>query len=92
MRWNDATTSFTVTGLPFENLIPLRSLNTQVLPPFVGVGRFAARSGTTVNAALPPAFLKASEPVVGGLEELPVLERVVDLRVERAAGGLGVAA
>ena len=62
MRRKDATTSLTVTGAPFENLMPVRSLKTQVLPPFVGVGRFSARSGTTVNASLPPAFLKARRP------------------------------
>jgi hypothetical protein len=62
IRCSDATTSFTVTGLPSENLIPLRSLKTHVLPPFVGLGRFSARSGTTVNAELPPAFVKPSSP------------------------------
>ena len=62
MRWNEATTSSGVTALPFENLIPLRILNTQVLPPFVGVGIFSAMSGTTLNAACPPAFVKASRP------------------------------
>ena len=28
MRWNEATTSLTVTGLPLENLMPLRILKT----------------------------------------------------------------
>ncbi len=74
--------------MPFENLIPLRRWNTHVLPPFVGVGRFEARSGTTLKAALPPAFWNATQPVVGGLEELPVLEGVVDLRIDRAGGCL----
>ena len=60
IRLNDAATSFGVTVFPFENLIPLRILNTHRLPPFVGVGTFCAMSGTTVNASFPPAFLKAS--------------------------------
>ena len=62
IRLSDATTSFAVTSLPFENLIPLRILKTQRLPPFVGVGTFSARSGTTWNAASPPAFLNATSP------------------------------
>ncbi len=62
MRLKEAATSVGVTVLPFENLIPFRRVNTQVLPPFVGVGRFWARSGTTWNAASPPAFLKPSSP------------------------------
>ena len=56
---NEATTSFDVTVLPLENLIPLRILNIQVLPPFVGVGILWAMSGTTLNAPSPPAFLNA---------------------------------
>ena len=62
MRLSEATTSFVVTGWPFENLIPLRSLNVHVLPPFVGVGMAVARSGTTVKAAFPPAFSNPSSP------------------------------
>ena len=62
MRRNEAATSFGVTVWPFENLIPLRILNTQLLPPFVGVGMLWAMSGTTWNAAFPPAFLNASSP------------------------------
>ena len=38
MRLSEATTSFVVTAWPLENLMPLRSLKVQVLPPFVGVG------------------------------------------------------
>ncbi len=62
MRCSDATTSAGVTVLPFENLIPLRSVKTHVLPPLVGLGTLVARSGTTSNAALPPAFLNPSRP------------------------------
>ena len=45
MRWNEATTSAGVTVLPFENLIPLRSLKTHVLPPLVGAGTRSQRPG-----------------------------------------------
>ena len=62
IRLKDAATSAGFSVWPFENLIPLRILKTHVLPPFVGVGMFCARSGTTWNAALPPAYVKASSP------------------------------
>ena len=62
MRLYEAATSVGFTVFPFENLIPLRILNTHFLPPFVGVGTLCAMSGTTVNASLPPAFLKARSP------------------------------
>ena len=62
IRLYEAATSLGLTVLPFENLIPLRILNTHRLPPFVGVGRFCEMSGTTVNASFAPAFLKASSP------------------------------
>ena len=73
MRWNDATTSFTVTGWPFENLIPLRSLKTQVLPPFVGVGRFCGEVGDDGERGVAARLLEGEQTVVGRLVELPVL-------------------
>src|SRR5919204_146911 len=41
-----ALTSLPVSVLPFENLIPERSLKVHVLPPLVGFGIDSARSGT----------------------------------------------
>src|ERR1041385_4855303 len=41
-----ARTSFPVSAWPLENLMPERTLNAQVLPPFVGFGMDSARSGT----------------------------------------------
>ena len=49
-------------GLPFENLMPLRSVNVQVLPPLVGFGILVTRSGTIVKAFVPAAVLNASRP------------------------------
>src|SRR5690349_7844971 len=40
--------SLGLSTLPFENLIPLRTWKTHVLPPSVGFGMAVARSGTTV--------------------------------------------
>ena len=57
-----ALTSLPVSVWPFENLIPERSLNVHVLPPFVGFGIDSARSGTSFVPALPPARLKATSP------------------------------
>src|SRR5512133_2958758 len=57
-----AFTSAPFSVLPFENLIPGRSLNVQVLPPFVGFGIDCARSGTLFVPSLPPARLNATRP------------------------------
>ena len=62
MRWNVHRTSRACTGLPLEYLMPLRSVNVQVLPPSVGFGIATARSGTFSNAASPPAALNATRP------------------------------
>ena len=48
----------------------------------------SARSGTTVNDCCAADLLEGQQAVVHRLVELPVLQRVVDLRVERATGGL----
>src|ERR1043166_1202972 len=57
-----ALTSFPVRVWPFENLSPGRSLNVQVLPPFVGFGIDSARSGTLSPPAGPATRLKATRP------------------------------
>src|ERR671931_1488926 len=57
-----AFTSFPVSVLPLENLIPERSLKVQVLPPLVGFGTDSARSGTTFVPSVPAARLKATRP------------------------------
>src|SRR4051812_33863691 len=57
-----AFTSAPVSVLPFENLIPFRSLKAQVLPPFVGFGTDCARSATSFVPSLPPARLNPTRP------------------------------
>src|SRR5262245_1276017 len=57
-----ALTSAPVRGSPFENLIPLRSVNVQVLPSFVGFGIDVTRSGTFFVPSEPPTRLKAIRP------------------------------
>ena len=57
-----ALTSLPVSVLPSENLIPERSLNVQVLPPFVGFGIDSARSGTFFVPGAPPTRLNATRP------------------------------
>ena len=57
-----AFTSAPVSVLPFENLIPGRSLNVQVLPPLVGFGIACARSGTIFVPSVPPARLNPTRP------------------------------
>src|SRR5512133_4388394 len=52
-----AFTSAPVSVWPFENLIPLRSVNVHVLPPFVGFGIEVARSATFSVPAAPPVRL-----------------------------------
>src|SRR4030095_12106401 len=61
-RSNVALTSAPSNVEPSENLIPLRSVNVQVLPPFVGFGIDSARSGTFCVPGLPPNRLKAISP------------------------------
>src|SRR5207342_1869795 len=61
-RSNVALTSAPVRVWPFENLIPERTLKTQVLPPFVGVGIDSARSGTIFVPSVPPVRLNATRP------------------------------
>src|SRR5207245_2458357 len=53
-RSNDALTSAPVISLPFENLIPDRSVNVHVLPLSVGFGMAVARSGTSFVPSGPP--------------------------------------
>src|SRR5215475_7835450 len=62
MRLKVALTSLPVSGLPSENLIPGRSLNVQVFPPFVGFGIAWARSGTIFVPSLPLARLNPTRP------------------------------
>jgi hypothetical protein len=61
-RSNVALTSLPVSVWPLENLIPERSVNFQVLPPFVGVGIEVARSGTSFVPCFPPACAKPTSP------------------------------
>src|ERR1700745_3969398 len=62
MRLNVALTSSPVSGVPSENLIPLRSVNVHVLPPLVGLGTDSARSATIFVPSLPLARLKPTRP------------------------------
>src|SRR3954454_2612614 len=57
-----ALTSAPVSVLPFENLIPGRSLKVQVFPPFVGFGTDCARSGTIFVPSVPSARLNPTRP------------------------------
>src|SRR5581483_6903951 len=57
-RTNVAFTCCGVTVWPFENLMPDRSVNVYVLPPFVGFGTDVARSGTIFVPAAPAACAK----------------------------------
>ena len=61
-------------------------------PGLAAVGRLRQRDGEIGHereGLRPRGMLERDEPVLRGLVELPVLQRVVDLRVERAAGALG---
>ena len=57
-----ALTSWPVTVLPLENLIPGRRVNWYVRPLSVGVGTVVARSGTSVEPSAPLVRLKPTSP------------------------------
>src|SRR3954462_9375888 len=61
-RSNVYLTSLAFSSLPFENLIPLRTVKSHVLPPFVGLGTSVARSATIFVPSVPPARLKPTSP------------------------------
>ena len=61
-------------------------------PGLAAVRRLRQRDGEIGHereGLRPRGMLERDEPVLRGLVELPVLQRVVDLRIERAAGALG---
>ena len=61
-------------------------------PRLAAVGRLRQGDGEIRHereGLRPLGVLERDQPVLRGLVELPVLERVVDLRVERAGGALG---
>src|SRR3954465_196658 len=61
-RSNVALTSFAVTVLPLENLIPSRRVNAHVRPLSVGLGIAVARSGTSFEPSAPPPRVNATRP------------------------------
>src|SRR3954470_22125341 len=62
-RSNVALTSFAVTVLPLENLIPSRRVNAHVRPLSVGLGIAVARSGTSFVPSAPPTRLTGTAPL-----------------------------
>ena len=85
MRWNDATTSFTVTRLAVRELDSLAQLEDPRLAAVRRRRQVLGEVGHDRERGVAAGLLEGEQAVVGRLEELPVLERVVDLRVERAA-------
>ncbi len=61
-------------------------------PPRSGSGSASARSGTSSVPRLPRHFAERDQPVMGEAIELPILRRVVDLRVQRAGRRIAPAA
>ena len=68
--------------------MPLRSVNFHVLPPSRRLRDGRHEVGNDREGLRPRGVLEREQAVVRAAVELPVLERVVDLRVERAAGAL----
>ena len=76
--------------LPVRELDPLPQLEDPGLAAVRRRGQVLGEVGNDRERIAAAGLLEGEKTVVGRLEQLPVLERVVDLRIERAARRLGV--